>query len=148
MGWTRWGLVMAMMAGLPAAAETAQGQLTVKLAPMPAGADGMARHGLDKIWSGDLVATSQGEMLSAGDPGKGVAGYVALEVVRGTLAGRSGGFALQHSGQMDAAGQRLGIAIVPGSGTGALAGITGTLAIRIEGGVHHYTLDYALPAQP
>ena len=33
--------------------------------------------------------------------------------------------------------------IVPGSGTGALAGITGTMTIRVDGG-HHYDLDYDL----
>jgi len=34
---------------------------------------------------------------------------------------------------------------VPGSGTGELKGITGTFAIKIEGGQHFYDLDYTLP---
>ncbi len=37
--------------------------------------------------------------------------------------------------------------IVPDSGTGALAGITGTLSIAVEDGVHRYDLAYTLPAK-
>ena len=87
-------------------------------------------------------------MMSAGDPAKGIAGYVAMEMVEGTLAGRTGSFALQHNGTMDAGGQQLNVVIVPGSGTGALAGISGRMTIRIAGREHCYTLSYALPAAP
>lgn len=45
---------------------------------------------------------------------------------------------------MQAGGQELRITIVPGSGTGALKGIRGELRLRIESGVHHYTLAYQL----
>ncbi|TWI48539.1 uncharacterized protein DUF3224 [Pseudoduganella flava] len=38
----------------------------------------------------------------------------------------------------------LRILIVPDSGTGALQGIAGTLAIRVENGKHYYDLDYRL----
>jgi hypothetical protein len=146
MGWKGAVLLMAMVSA-PAAASAARGQFSVVVKPLPAGTDGVARHSLEKAYTGDLVASARGTMMSAGDPAGGTAGYVAIEQVTGALAGRQGGFALQHSGQMDAAGQRLSIGIVPGSGTGALAGISGTMAIRIDGGVHHYTLEYALPAQ-
>src|SRR5271166_6200896 len=54
----------------------------------------LARMSLDKQFHGDLEATSQGEMLAAGDA-KGSAGYVAMERVNGTLHGRSGTFVLQ-----------------------------------------------------
>ena len=128
--------------------NTATGQFTVTLTPLPGAADGLQRLALEKRFSGDLVGRSQGEMMSAGDPAKGEAGYVALEMVEATLAGRQGRFALQHSGTMTDGGQRLNIQIVPGSGSGGLAGISGQMAIRIAGGVHHYTLSYALPAAP
>jgi len=45
-------------------------------------------------------------------------------------------------------GSDLSVAIVPDSGTGALAGITGTLAIDISDGRHFHDLAYALPARP
>jgi hypothetical protein len=32
------------------------------------------------------------------------------------------------------------------SGTDELAGLTGAMTIRIEGGKHYYALDYQLPA--
>jgi hypothetical protein len=38
----------------------------------------------------------------------------------------------------------LSIVIVPHSGTGQLAGIRGTMTIRIEAGQHLYDLDYSL----
>jgi hypothetical protein len=148
------GLAIAVLLAAPAMAiegqvmQTATGQFTVRLSPAAATVDGTQRLTIDKQFTGDLLASSHGEMMSAGDPGKGEAGYVALELVDGTLAGRAGRFALQHSGTMSGGRQALLIQIVPGSGSGALAGISGQMAIRIEGGVHHYTLRYALPAAP
>lgn len=142
------GALLMMTLASPVAAAEASGRFTVALTALPAAPGGAAQHRLDKQFSGDLAGSSSGVMLSAGDPGKGIAGYVAMEVVQATLAGRSGGFALQHSGTMDASGQKLNVQIVPGSGTGALAGISGTMAIRIEGREHFYTLRYDLPAPP
>lgn len=140
-------LMMTAMAS-PCAAAEARGTFTVALTPLPAAPGGAAQHRLEKQFSGDLAGTSQGVMLSAGDPSRGIADYVAMETVAATLAGRSGGFALQHNGTMDAGGQKLNIVVVPGSGTGALAGITGSMVIRIENRQHFYTLSYDLPAAP
>jgi hypothetical protein len=47
---------------------------------------------------------------------------------------------------MTASGQTLSIEVVPDTGTDALAGLSGTLGIRIEGGKHFYDFEYALPA--
>ena len=85
-------------------------------------------------------------MFSAGDPKQGAAGYVAIEVVTGTLPGRHGTFALQHSATMDASGPKMTVLVVPGSATGELKGISGTFTILIEAGKHSYDLDYTLPA--
>ena len=60
----------------------------------------IARMALDKIFSGDLDATSKGQMLAVRTAVEGSAGYVAMERVTGTLHGRRGSFALQHSGSM------------------------------------------------
>jgi hypothetical protein len=37
------------------------------------------------------------------------------------------------------------VVVVPGSGTGELAGLEGSLRITIEHGTHFYDLDYTLP---
>lgn len=106
-------------------------------------ADGtLGRRAIDKRFSGDLVATSVGEMLSAGTAVAGSAGYVAIERVSGILAGRSGSFTLQHSGTMNRGVPQLHVSVVPDSGTGELAGLSGTLATRIADGRHDYDFDY------
>jgi hypothetical protein len=106
----------------------------------------IGRFGLDKQFHGDLDATSKGEMLSAGDPAKGAAGYVAIEHVTGTLSGHKGAFALQHFGTMEGGSFKLSVAVVPGSASGELAGLAGTMTITIAAGKHSYTFDYTLPA--
>lgn len=124
----------------------AHGTFSVKVAPLtPPPAEGLGRLSIDKEIHGDLEATSKGEMFSGGDPKAGLAGYVAIEVVTGTLAGKKGSFALQHSATMDANGPKMTVLVVPGWGTGELKGIVGTFTIRIEGGQHFYDLDYTLP---
>ncbi len=124
----------------------AQGSFTVKVQPItPAPAEGISRYSIDKEIHGDLEATSKGEMFSAGDPRQGLAGYVAIETVTGTLAGKYGSFALQHMATMDKEGPKMNIVVVPGSGTGDLKGIAGTFTIHIDGGKHSYDLDYTLP---
>jgi hypothetical protein len=99
---------------------------------------------LDKQFHGDLEAVSIGEMLASRIESTGAAAYVALERVTGTLAGRTGSFVLAHLGTMTKDSQHLAVTIVPASGTGDLAGISGTLAIRVEGKAHYYEMEYVL----
>jgi hypothetical protein len=106
----------------------------------------LGRFALDKVYHGGLDGTGRGQMLTAGSPKEGSAGYVAIERFEGKLDGREGAFALLHRGTMTPAGQTLEVTVVPGSGTGALAGISGTLEIRIEGKQHSYDFRYELPA--
>ena len=121
------------------------GTFTVSVKPLaPPPAEGLGRFSIDKEIHGDLEATSKGEMFSGGDPRQGVAGYVAIEVVTGTLNGKHGSFALQHFATMDAAGPKMQVIVVPGSGTYELKGIAGTFTIKIENGQHFYDLDYTL----
>lgn len=100
---------------------------------------------LDKQFHGDLEATSKGQMLTALTDVEGSAGYVAIERVSGTLAGRSGTFVLQHSGVMTRGAQQLTITVVPDSGTGQLVGLAGRMEIDIVDGKHSYILQYTLP---
>ena len=132
----------------PAMAMQARGTFEVKLVPQPAveGEDSsLGRLTLDKRFHGDLEGSSRGQMLTAMTSVEGSAGYVAIERFSGTLQGRSGTFALQHSGTMSGGRQQLAIAVVPDSGTGELAGVSGQMAILIADGAHSYTFDYALP---
>ena len=125
----------------------ATGHFDVRLtpAPTPPVARGLGRMTLDKDFHGDLSGSSRGEMLTAMGETKGSGAYVAVERVTGTLGGRSGSFALSHSGVMQGGTQQLSINVVPDSGTGELAGICGRLELRIEGGKHEYVLEYELP---
>ena len=124
----------------------AHGSFTVDVHPLtPSPAGGISRFTINKTIHGDLEATTIGEMFTGGDPRQGVAGYVAIEVVTGTLAGKHGSFALQHFATMDASGPKMQVIVVPGSGTGELKGIEGTFTIRIEEGKHFYDFDFTLP---
>lgn len=102
---------------------------------------------IDKRFAGDLVATSRGLMLAHMTPVQGSAGYVAIERVTGTLAGRTGEFTLQHHGLMHRGAQSLDLVVIPDSGTGELEGLVGAMRIIVEGGAHSYEFDWSLPAR-
>jgi len=129
-----------------------RGTFEVKLTPQPAesqvGDPTIGRMAIDKQFHGDLEGTSKGQMLAAGTDVKGSAGYVAIERVAAALDGRKGTFALQHSGTMTRGDGRLTITVIPDSGTGELAGISGTMTIEIADGKHFYSFDYSLPEAP
>lgn len=125
------------------------GTFEVSLKPLDLGVQGadgiqLGRMAINKTFSGDLNATSQGEMLSAMTAIKGSAGYVAMEQVTGMLAGKTGSFVLQHFGIMNRGRDHLVLEVVPDSGTGELSGLAGTMQIKIVDGVHSYELAYTL----
>ena len=130
----------------------ARGTFEVKLTPQPT-SDSLAgsplsRFNIAKEFRGDLEGTSRGEMLAAGTGVQGSAGYVAIERVTGTLAGRRGSFVLQHSGTMTRGAPQLVITVVPDSGTGELTGLAGAMTITIADGQHSYAFEYTLPNGP
>jgi hypothetical protein len=99
------------------------------------------RYIFDKVFKGDLEATSKVEMLAAGsDNGSGA--YVAMEHVNGKLNGKNGTFVLTHMGTRTSYSQELTVLVVPGCSTGDLAGLEGKLSIDIIDKVHFYTLEY------
>ncbi len=125
--------------------QHARGSFTVDIRPLtPPPAEGLSRFSIDKQIHGGLEATTKGEMFSGGDPKLGAAGYVAIEVVTGTLGGKHGSFALQQMATMDQNGRNLSVIVVPGSGTGELKGISGTFHIDIANGQHSYNFEYKL----
>lgn len=131
----------------------AKGSFAVKVAPVevsPIGKEGgVGRMTIDKAISGDMVGTSKGEMLTSITETTGAMGYVAVETVTAVLSGRSGTFVFLHNATMNKSNPKstsLHITVVPGSGTGGLAGISGSFSIQIDGaGKHTYTFDYELP---
>ena len=146
------------------AAATLQAQTTQKETPMPHHAtgpfdvkmipqddklgDGISRMLLDKHYHGDLEGASKGQMLTTGISASKSGAYIAMETFTGTLQGKTGGFALHHTGIMRNGTPDLTINVVPDSGTGQLAGITGKMTINIApDGKHSYEFDYVLPAQ-
>jgi hypothetical protein len=124
----------------------AKGPFDVKVTPQEsAPGAAVARMLLYKEFRGDLEAIAHGEMMATHEPLTGAGVYVALDRVMGTLHGRSGSFLIAHRGIRNADGQELSIVIVPGSGTGQLTGITGTMGIEIVEKAHFYSVEYEVP---
>ncbi len=130
----------------------ASGTFDVKVTPQSAdekaASTTLGRMSIDKQFHGDLEGTSKGEMLTAGTAVQGSAGYVAIEHVSGKLREGAGTFVLQHSGVMNRGALQLTITVVPDSGTGELAGLAGTMTIKITDGKHFYDFDYTLAGSP
>jgi hypothetical protein len=129
------------------------GTFDVKLIPQPpddkAEGSTLARMSGEKQFHGDLEATARVQMLTAVTDVKGSAGYVAIERIAGTLNGRTGSFVLQHSGIMARGVPQQSVTVVPDSGTGQLAGISGKMTGTIDAaGKHSYDLEYTLPTAP
>lgn len=124
----------------------ATGTFEVKLTPQAADGEdvGLSRMTIDKQFHGDLEATSQGQMLAAKSNVKGSAGYVAMERVSGSVGGRVGTFVLQHSGTMTRGEPQLSVTVVPDSGSGDLAGLSGKMVIENAEGQHSYVFEYAI----
>ena len=131
--------------------HTARGAFVVTMKPLAfEGADPgfkLGRMSIDKQISGDLTASTVGQMLSAMTSTDGSAGYVALERVAGVLNGKRGAFVLQHTGTMNRGAPSLVVNVVPDSGTGELVGLEGEFRINIEEGKHSYEFTYRLPVQ-
>jgi hypothetical protein len=104
---------------------------------------GFGRVTLRKTFSGPLTGTSVVAMTSA-SVGEAPAGYVAQELVTGSLDGRRGTFVLQHSGVVDGGDSRATGVVLPGTGTGELTGLRGTVELSHDEAGAVLTLDYDL----
>ncbi len=110
-------------------------------------ADGaeVSRVHISRTFTGDLEGSSTAELLIAKSEGGG--GYVGQDRITGALRGKSGSFVFQHAGLMGPEGITNTGTIVPGTGTGELAGITGEgTMLADDQGNHTLTLDYELPS--
>jgi hypothetical protein len=91
----------------------------------------LTRITIKKTYRGQLNGSGVAEVLTA--QGAAGAGYVASERVIGTLDGRDGSFVIQHGGLADGEDQSTFGTIVPHSGTGELAGISGRATEASQG---------------
>nr|WP_255439082.1 DUF3224 domain-containing protein [Aestuariibacter sp. GS-14] len=118
-----------------------QGEFSVELSPQ-ADEINTGRMLLNKTYKGALCGTSEGQMLSVRTDTPGSAGYVAIEQFSGTLDGKAGSFALQHSGTMNRGEASLTVSVIPDSASGDLTGLSGNMQITIENGAHYYDFNY------
>ena len=99
---------------------------------------------MEKHFDGGIAGRSATVFTAAFNQTTGVGTYVAMESFEGTVDGREGAFNFVHSastGGSDRSAEYF--AIVPSSGTGQLAGISGTGGLVIDpDGTHRIWLDY------
>jgi hypothetical protein len=102
----------------------------------------LSRIHVEESFSGDISGDGVVEFLQAART-DGTATFVGIERVAGTIGQRRGTFLLQDSGTLEDNIVRGEWFVVPGSGTGELAGLRGTGGFRAnlgEGAQVH--LDY------
>ena len=91
---------------------------------------------------GDIEGQGVARFLQTARP-DGSASFVGVERVTGTLGGRRGGFVLQDAGSVEGAVVSGTWFVVPGSGTGELAGLRGEGGFRADlGQSAEIHLDY------
>lgn len=121
----------------------AKGQFEVNLEPQKDENSPAGRMIIHKTYSGDLVGSGVGQMISKRtDTGSAV--YYAIEEFTGTVHGTVGAFTIVHKGSMSKESQSLDVVILDGSGDGELVNITGSMKIIQDGGNHSYELNYEL----
>jgi hypothetical protein len=108
-----------------------------------AGPVAFGRVRMRKTFTGPLTGTGELAMTSAA-VGEAPVGYSALELVTGTLEGRTGSFVLQHSGVVDDGAAPPAGVVLPGTGSGELAGIRGSMRIEHGESGAVLVLDYQL----
>jgi hypothetical protein len=107
----------------------------------------LTRATVPQVFSGDLEGEGVMEFLMCYPPdGAGIASFIGQERVAGTLAGRKGSFVSHGSGEFAGGEARWTWSVVPGSGTGALTGLSGEGKSVASGGMKiAVTFDYQLP---
>ncbi|MFI0807709.1 DUF3224 domain-containing protein [Streptomyces echinatus] len=97
-----------------------------------------------KRYEGEAAGVSVTLFTAAYDQASATGTYVAMESFEGTLRDRTGTFNFAHSGTTRGDGREADFfVIVPGSGTGALAGIRGAGGLAIDpDGTHRIWFEY------
>ncbi len=104
----------------------------------------LTRASVKQSISGDIEGDGSVEWLMCYRPDK-TADFVGLQQIDGKLGDRSGSFVMESRGTFDGGVATADLSIVPGSGTGELAGISGSGKFNApHGGETTVTLDYDL----
>lgn len=104
----------------------------------------LTRASVSKTFTGDLEGEGAVEylMMYRSD---GTAAFVGLERIVGRIGGKSGSFVLQRTGTFEGGEAKESYTVVPGSGTGELAGLRGNGSSAVGHGMEHpFTLTYDL----
>ncbi len=101
------------------------------------------RRLIDKSYVGDVLGRGLGQMISKRTE-EGAAVYYAIEEFSGSVMGKIGSFTLVHKGHMSHESASLDVAILEGSGSGELSGISGSMVISENADGHSYELNYEL----
>jgi Protein of unknown function (DUF3224) len=108
----------------------------------PAEGPGLVRIHVEESFSGDIDGAGVAEFLQVARA-DGSASFVGVERVTGKVAGREGTFVLQDAGTVEGNVVSGEWFVVPGSGTGQLAGLRGTGGFRANlGEGAHVHLDH------
>lgn len=99
-----------------------------------------------KTFTGDLAGRSVTWFVGGLNETTGAGTYAAVESFTGTLGDRTGTFGFVHAASTHGSDRYdQHFVVIPDSGTGDLAGISGTGSLVIdEDGTHRVTLDYTL----
>lgn len=92
-------------------------------------------------YKGDFVGESKLQFLMQYNA-DGRVYSVGLEEMKGTLAGRSGTFVLQHQGLFSGESNNGTFTIIPGSGTGEFVGVEGSGQTYSTSEVREITFEY------
>lgn len=104
----------------------------------------LTRASVTKKLTGDIDGESHIEYLMVYRP-DGTATFVGIERVTGRIGDRAGTFVLQRTGAFENGLANETYAVVPGSGTGALATLTGQGKTSVGHGLEHpFELEYEL----
>ncbi|MFC8429567.1 DUF3224 domain-containing protein [Streptomyces sp. NPDC057253] len=101
---------------------------------------------LEKHFEGEVAGRAATLFTAAYDQESGVGTYVAMESFEGSLHERSGAFNFVHSATTSGSDRSAEFFhIVPASGTGDLAGITGSGGLAVDAdGTHRIWFEYEL----
>lgn len=99
------------------------------------------------VFSGDIEGRAVTRLVGGLTEDQSAGAYAAWESFERSVDGVRGAFAFVHMQVLsDSKVEAMVLHIVPSSGTGGLAGLTGVGGIRVdEDGTHRLWLDYALP---
>jgi hypothetical protein len=108
----------------------------------PAQGPVLTRIHVEESFSGDIVGDGAVEFLQAARA-DGSASFAGIERVSGSMGGRAGTFLLQDAGTVDGNTVSGDWFVIPGSGTGELAGLRGEGGFRANLGENAQVhLDY------